>query len=252
MIVKYKCGLHSIPVLPTVYGEELSYYESICKLTNKINEVIDTVNEFEKDETCPLIVVKDEGDTTNLDLTSESESGMYTIDLKNTNGGVVTITDNTGKTHTAAYNDNIIGNWQLVFWKNNSTKFNITIFSEDGNVYNTEQQWVTIAGWGDNLPLTKRTGDWSSLENEIESIRTDAQTASSGAGEAKLTALEAKTTANSADTKAELAISTATEALTTATEANTKATDAVSTADTANTTATQANTRAMDASARPP
>lgn len=31
-------------VLPLVYDDSLSYYEVLCKLTNKINEVIDIIN----------------------------------------------------------------------------------------------------------------------------------------------------------------------------------------------------------------
>lgn len=32
-------------VLPLVYDDSLSYYECICKLTNKVNELIDTFND---------------------------------------------------------------------------------------------------------------------------------------------------------------------------------------------------------------
>lgn len=28
------------PILPTAYGDALSYYEEICKLTEKMNEII--------------------------------------------------------------------------------------------------------------------------------------------------------------------------------------------------------------------
>lgn len=35
-------------VLPLTYDESLSYYEVLCKLRNKINEVIDTFNEYEE------------------------------------------------------------------------------------------------------------------------------------------------------------------------------------------------------------
>ena len=34
-------------VLPLVYDNSLSYYEVLCKLTNKINELVDIVNELE-------------------------------------------------------------------------------------------------------------------------------------------------------------------------------------------------------------
>ena len=39
-----KC-LNARKVLPLVYDESLSYYENLCKLTNKINDVIDTFNQ---------------------------------------------------------------------------------------------------------------------------------------------------------------------------------------------------------------
>ncbi len=35
-------------ILPVVYDDSLSYYENICKLTYKMNEIIDNINnEFE-------------------------------------------------------------------------------------------------------------------------------------------------------------------------------------------------------------
>ena len=36
--------LNARKVLPLVYDESLSYYEDICKLTNKINDLITTFN----------------------------------------------------------------------------------------------------------------------------------------------------------------------------------------------------------------
>lgn len=34
-------------VLPLAYDNSLSYYEAICKLTAKVNELIDIINEME-------------------------------------------------------------------------------------------------------------------------------------------------------------------------------------------------------------
>lgn len=34
-------------VIPLTYDESLSYYEMLCKILNKINEIIDSVNELE-------------------------------------------------------------------------------------------------------------------------------------------------------------------------------------------------------------
>ena len=40
----FKC----YPILPLVYDESLSYYEYLCKLTKKINEIIDKLNMLEE------------------------------------------------------------------------------------------------------------------------------------------------------------------------------------------------------------
>ena len=47
MVSKYfgKCQ----PILPAVYEDSLSYYESICKLIAKINELVDAVNNIKLD-----------------------------------------------------------------------------------------------------------------------------------------------------------------------------------------------------------
>ena len=37
--------LNCTPVLPTSYGDALSYYEEICKLVNKMNEIINDIND---------------------------------------------------------------------------------------------------------------------------------------------------------------------------------------------------------------
>ena len=37
-------------VLPLVYDESLSYYEAICKLTDKVNELVDIVNNLEENQ----------------------------------------------------------------------------------------------------------------------------------------------------------------------------------------------------------
>ena len=39
-LTNFKC----YKVLPLVYDDSLSYYEVLCKLTNKINEVIESIN----------------------------------------------------------------------------------------------------------------------------------------------------------------------------------------------------------------
>lgn len=37
-------------VLPLVYDNSLSYYEAICKLTDKVNELVDIVNNLEENQ----------------------------------------------------------------------------------------------------------------------------------------------------------------------------------------------------------
>lgn len=44
MITRFRAWFS--PVLPLVYDDSLSYYEQLCKLVKKTNEVIDTLNEF--------------------------------------------------------------------------------------------------------------------------------------------------------------------------------------------------------------
>lgn len=43
--LKYWCT----PILPLVYDDSLSYYETLCKVSQKLNEVIETVNNFYSD-----------------------------------------------------------------------------------------------------------------------------------------------------------------------------------------------------------
>lgn len=38
-----------LPILPTVYDESLSYYESVCKLVSKVNELVDFINNIKLD-----------------------------------------------------------------------------------------------------------------------------------------------------------------------------------------------------------
>lgn len=37
------------PILPTVYDDSLSYYESVCKLVSKVNELVDFINNIKLD-----------------------------------------------------------------------------------------------------------------------------------------------------------------------------------------------------------
>lgn len=39
--ILYPCG---VKILPLTYDDSLSYYEQVCKLTTKMNEIIDFIN----------------------------------------------------------------------------------------------------------------------------------------------------------------------------------------------------------------
>lgn len=40
-----KFKFYSQKILPLVFDESLSYYECLCKIVAKLNEIIDTINE---------------------------------------------------------------------------------------------------------------------------------------------------------------------------------------------------------------
>lgn len=45
--MKFRCQ----KVLPLVYDDSLSYYETLCKISAKLNEVIDAINELSETQT---------------------------------------------------------------------------------------------------------------------------------------------------------------------------------------------------------
>ena len=46
--INYVPNYHCQKILPSVYDDELSYYEYLCKLTDTMNKIIDIINdEFE-------------------------------------------------------------------------------------------------------------------------------------------------------------------------------------------------------------
>lgn len=45
-----KFNFKSVKVLPLVYDDSLSYYEVLCKVVNKLNEVIDIINGEDENE----------------------------------------------------------------------------------------------------------------------------------------------------------------------------------------------------------
>lgn len=57
------------PILPIVYDDTLSYYEQLCKFSNKLNEVIENINNFSADVSAEIdakiTVLKDYVDTEN-------------------------------------------------------------------------------------------------------------------------------------------------------------------------------------------
>ena len=36
--------MNCTPILPTAYGDALSYYEEVCQMAEKMNEIIDDIN----------------------------------------------------------------------------------------------------------------------------------------------------------------------------------------------------------------
>lgn len=50
-VKKFNCA----KVLPLVYDESLSYYEAVCKLVNKVNEVINVYNNTIDDKISEII-----------------------------------------------------------------------------------------------------------------------------------------------------------------------------------------------------
>lgn len=53
MIHKLIC--HITKVLPLIYDESLSYYETLCKLINKVNEIIEYTNKLTTDALVEII-----------------------------------------------------------------------------------------------------------------------------------------------------------------------------------------------------
>lgn len=47
MPMKFRCQ----KVLPLVYDDSLSYYETLCKISAKLNEVIGAINELSETQT---------------------------------------------------------------------------------------------------------------------------------------------------------------------------------------------------------
>lgn len=45
--MKFRCQ----KILPLVYDDSLSYYETLCKISAKLNEVIDAINELNEAQT---------------------------------------------------------------------------------------------------------------------------------------------------------------------------------------------------------
>lgn len=68
-------------VLPLVYDNSLSYYEAICKMTNKVNELIQYMEDFETD-----VLVKANDYTDNEIAKAKVEIGVEFEEFKNSVG----------------------------------------------------------------------------------------------------------------------------------------------------------------------
>lgn len=67
---------HCQKVLPTCYDDSLSYYENLCKLTEKMNEIIEAINNsFET-------LVKEEIHKYFVDTVYDSETETLVLTLK--------------------------------------------------------------------------------------------------------------------------------------------------------------------------
>lgn len=94
VIKNFKAWCHK--VLPLVYDDSLSYYEFLCKVMKKLNEVIDAVDEIiESGGYDPAVITEIQEDITRLKNTVKSisedlETTDGTVDtLENTVGGLV-------------------------------------------------------------------------------------------------------------------------------------------------------------------
>ena len=80
-------------ILPLVYDDSLSYYEVLCKVVNKINEIIEAlqagiVSEFVKQLMAKAL----------LDAVYDEEEEMIELTLSDIDGGDVHVYDPTTKT----------------------------------------------------------------------------------------------------------------------------------------------------------
>lgn len=74
-----------IPVLPTVYSDSLSYYEELCKINTKINEIISTINSGFEDDI--QTAIDKYFNRLMIDATYDSDSRTITLQRELSAGG---------------------------------------------------------------------------------------------------------------------------------------------------------------------
>lgn len=89
-------GVFCYKILPLVYDDSLSYYEVLCKVTAKLNELVEYFNDGLEDAITE--VISDYVDS--LTLTSNEEIASYDADTE-----TLTITDNLEYTFTTESED---------------------------------------------------------------------------------------------------------------------------------------------------
>lgn len=135
-------------VLPLVYDDSLSYYESICKLVKKMNEIIDEVNSIDVDNI--LNRVDEEIEKELEDLYKQMDN------LSNTVGGVMNNVDNA----LELYHNKVIREL-------NSTTANLTLFVN--NQLNVIKKYVDSQ---DNAIMSELRYQIELLKNSIPDLTT--------------------------------------------------------------------------------
>lgn len=140
--------LGMLPVLPTVYDESLSYYEQLCKLVNKMNEIINVINYLDPggdtpDYTSDITKLKD------FDSTFKNQVGS-SADHTTINDREIVVVDENGVPYGSG-----IKSSDVMIRPNNAGRGTIAVFGTGGQLiptsFDSETAFLTI----DKLLATK-------------------------------------------------------------------------------------------------